>query len=764
MNEAQPGPRPDRFVGNLSGLGLTLDDLLLRLGLLGAGLLAFNAAADLWAQNDPPTFLFGLGLSALAWLVGSVAFLLACASRLNPRWVWLVLGVCLLTQLAYAYLAWWNYAPLTTHRAGETAAELAAQSLAQGLNPYETEPPLTQPALPALALWALGPLGLGQAKTLSFLFYLVALCLIFANAPPKLRPVILLPLLLWKPFLLLNLSGIHGMMWGALLAGVALLESRPRWQAVLFGLACAVSQQVWLVAPFLLLSRPHRSPKTCEVWRRFAAISLATFTLINAPFILWNFGAWRAGVFGLEPQLNSHGLTTLTQYNFLPLPAQFYSTLQVFAFALLLAFCRRRNVSPLIWLFPAILLWLSPRGLTSDWLYWLLPFLATCGSGFYPRPVALTKRSHLVLGSAAMLALVAAFISTPAIEVRLSLPFETSYADQPIITRLKLTVTNHSAATLAPQFAVQRNTGSPPFAWQVDSGPARLAPGESADYVISAGTANKAIPASGGGLVVVSDDHLRVVQHIPADSSFVKPDHLANPNFYFWGSGTNAPEGWRLELPDGASGVALVQPSSEPTTLVLQARVESSPASARLTQRIAFPDSLAVWVHPGNLEAYGFEFDDGSRVLRLLFGESEGRETLSEMEVEVRRRAPLNEWSKQVIDLPELYAELGWPLPPYSTRRFRGIEYQARQIEMSLLAASSQSEVTAWFGPIEQSEQTLTASAFVAEALADPGAFYLALGDAYCRQRNDELAEAAYRRALSFNANSNRPIMLECRP
>jgi hypothetical protein len=744
---------------NLQPSPLNLDNLLLRLGLLGAGLLAFNAAADLWAQNDPPTFLFGLALSALAWLFGSACFVLACASRLSPRWVWLVLGVCLFTQLAYAYLAWWNYTPLTAHRAGdEVAAGLAAQALSGGNNPYESNPPLTQPPLPALALWALGSLGLGGAKTLNFIFCLIALSLIFINASPQLRPVILLPLLLWKPFLLLNLNEINGMMWGALLAGVAFLESRPRWQAALFGLACSVSQQVWLAAPFFLI-RQWRATRNTKYAIRYTLIAFAVFALLNAPFILWNFGAWRAGMFALEPQFNSHGLATLTQYGLLPLPAQLYSTFQIFAFAAMLAFCWRRNVGPLVWLFPPILLWLSPRGLTSNWLYWLLPFLATGGSALQARwPVAGTRFARSVgLGLAALFALVAAFISTPAIEARLSLPFETSYADQPIITRLKLTVTNLSETMLTPRFAVQRNTGSPPLAWQVDSGPARLAPGESADYVISAGAANKAIPASGGGLVVVSDDTLRVAKRIPADSSFVKPAHIANPNFYFWGSGTNAPEGWRLELPGGASGAALVQSSGEPATLVLSARAESGPTSARLIQRIAFPDSLAVWVHPGNLEVYGLEFDDGSRVLRLLFGEAEGREMLSATEVETLRLAPLSEWSKQEIDLPELYAELGWPLPPFSTRRFRGIEYQARQIEMSLLAASSRSEVTAWFGPIEQSEQTLTASAFVSEALAHPDTFYLTLGGAYCRQRNDNLAEAAYRRALSFNANAEAP-------
>lgn len=744
---------------NVQPSPLNLDDLLLRLGLLGAGLLAFNAAADAWAQNDPPTFLIGLGLSALAWLVGSVAFLLACASRLNPRWVWLVLGVCLFTQLAYAYLAWWNYTPLTAHRADdETAAELAAGALAQGLNPYEIEPPLAQPALPALALWALTPLGLGQATTLSFLFYLVALYLIFVNAPPRLRPVTLLPLLLWKPFLLLNLDEISGMMWGALLAGVALLRPRSRWQAVLFGLACAVSRQVWLAAPFLLV-QIWRETRDARRLAHFALVGFGIFVLLNAPFILWNFGAWRAGVFALEPHLSSHSLAALTQYNLLLLPAQFYATLQAFAFALMLAFCWRRNVGPLIWLFPPILLWFSPRGQTSDWVYWLLPFLATRTSGFY----APIKRSHLALSSAATLALVAAFISTPAIEVKLSLPFETSYADQPIITRLKLTVTNLSETMLTPRFAVQRNTGSPPLAWQVDSGPARLAPGESADYVISAGAANKAIPASGGGLVVVyaGDGNLRGVQHIPADPSFVKPAHIANPNFYFWGRGTNAPEGWRLELPEGASGAALVQSLSQPVALTLSAKTVSGSTSARLTQRIAFPESVAVWVYPGNLEAYGLEFDDGSHMLRLLFGEADGRERLSETEAVVLRRAPLNAWSKQVIELPELYAELGWPLPPFSTRRFKGIEYQARQVEMSLLAASSQSEVTAWFGPIEQSEQALTASTFVDEALAHPDTFYLNLGDAYCRQRNDKLAEVTYRRALSYNPNAKAPQCIQ---
>jgi len=797
---------------------MSLNDIILRLGLVAAGLLLFNIGGDLWGQSTlAASLLPGLLLSFAAWGLGSVLFVLALLTTLNTRWAWLVLIACLLTQAAYAYLAWLNDTPLTTgHTDNEMIAEYAAQALWHGQNPYHWnyaditrvyrdrgsqvtpwldgagQSRLTYPALSTLMLAALSPFGVGP-RVMSVGFHLLTLMLVFIAAPTALRPLALLPLFI-KPFPFFSPNGIQDIAWSAALVGMILLWRRPMWRAVLFGLACAFRQQPWFVAPFLLIHLWHESGRSKNQVSRsrkarnlvfgrivqFAAISLGVFLALNLPFMLWDFRAWALGVFEpLYAQFNvySQGIAILSQLGLVLLPREFFTLLQASALGLMLFIHWRhpQRIGQAFWIFPGLFFWFYYRGLINYWLYWLPPLLVALSQrAFTPTsdvdsPARWRQTANVVtIGVAANLFVAAAFTwLAPVIEVNLFLPIETVYTHQPIVARFKVQVVNHSADILRPRFAVQGDSGTQPLPWKIEEGPESLAAGMAADYVINARSTGRTFPAGRGGLLVVADAggdyRLRATLPIPPDPSFIHPDHIANPQFRFWASGTNAPEGWQLRFSEGASGLALPRLFDDGPALNVTAQSESGPVEARVTQTITFPSGLfTVRVRPpdfrnlkrtfqphdfGSLDAYGLEFTDGAHTLQILFGNAEGREIVDELHVNVHQRTPLNEWSQQTVDLPRLYAELGWELPPFSFRKRGGVIYSARQVELSLLLIDSSNTLSGWFGPIEQG----VAYDPVAEALAHPGDYYLALGDDYCRQRNYDLAEGAYRRVRDYD-------------
>src|SRR5690606_34378533 len=95
-----------------------------------------------------------------------------------------------------------------------------------------------------------------------------------------------------------------------------------------YGLACAIKQNVWLLAPFLLI-RAWRSGGRREA-ARFALVSAGVFLLINLPFILMDPRQWLTGVLAVfvEPQIYlSLGLSRLTELGILLLPKSIYLAL-----------------------------------------------------------------------------------------------------------------------------------------------------------------------------------------------------------------------------------------------------------------------------------------------------------------------------------------------------------------------------------------------------------------------------------------------------
>jgi hypothetical protein len=773
---------------------LKLERVILRLGLLAAGLMLVNVGADLWLQSPLAASLtFGLALSFVAWSFGSGLLILALTANLNPRWVWAILVASLLAQTAYVYLARLNYTPLTaSHTDNEMVAEYAAQALKQGQNPYQwnygdtlrayrdrgglltpwldgsSQSRLTYPALPTLLLWGLDQVGLGQPRTVTLFFHFLLLVLLFLGAPPLLRPVALWPLL-FKLFVNLNLNGVQDVVWSTLLVGMILAWRRATWRAVLFGLACAFRQQPWFLVPFLLIQLWHEPGEAAERRHRaiyFAGFSLGVFIIINLPFILWDFRAWVGGVFEpLYAQFNfySQGLAIVSQLGWAPLPRQFYTLLQASSLFLMILIHWRhpRRIGQAFWIFPAIFFWLYYRGLSNYWLYWIPPLLAAASrfvSETVPaleEPLYRRRTMDIVVVMLAVNLFVGAVFSglPPTIEVNLFLPMETVFTGQPVVSRFKLAVTNHSQQIISPRFAVQGDSGAQPLPWKIELGPDRLAPGQSADYVIKTGSTGRAFAASRGGLVVVTDAAtdflLRTTTAIPADPTFANPDQIVNPKFYFWGNGTNAPEGWGLHLPEGVTGLALVQTMDDHVAVNLSAQTTTGPVSVRLRQTITFPGSFAIWLYPArsvNANAYGLEFNDGTHTVRVLYGAAAEKVVADGVQATVTRSAPLDKWSRQTIDLPKLYAELGWELPPFSIRKRNGVVYRARQIDLSLLVDDSQNTASAWFGSIEQGKLNLES-----ETLTHPDVYYANLAGAYCHQRNYDLAALAYQQAQTYN-------------
>jgi hypothetical protein len=785
----------DDPISQVHSLGERINErsIPLRLGLIGAGLLAFQTALSIWLQIESFWRPGILVLNSAAWILGITCWLAAMMTHVSRQTQWLVLVVLIGALWGSACIQWGNYSPITTaHMDNEMISEYAAEALWHGYNPYtwnfsdatrvyrdqgilvttfldgSKQNRIAYPALPMLLLAAFRVVGLGQVRLVSILFHTLLIILVFVCTPVRLRALLALSLFVIREFLFLTLGGNQDIVWCTLLVAMLLAWERPTLRAVLFGLACAFRQQPWFVIPFLLIYmwKEESSP----VGRRqriiyFLAVSFATFLVINLPFMLWNFQAWALSVFEhayAAFNVTSHGLGALAQYNLLPLPRSFFSILQLSSFLLMLIVHWRhpRSVGLAFWIFPGLFFWLYYRGLLNYWLYWIPPLLIALTRLRWNRARKLESGPHwqqtvyiIVVVLIANLLLAAFMMTRPAaITADLLYPPDT-YGDSSAY-RLALNVTNHSERQFYPRFAVQYD-GTQPLPWGIDEGPEVLAPGETGFYIIRTLTGSRMIPIARGAQLVLTDggnDYtLRLVMDIPAEPTLANPDLIMNPAFTFWSPDDQAPAGWSWLPPEGENISPRIVSMDGQTGLVLSVYH----GTTRLSQTITFPGRFSIQVYPTSGESdlsksmYGLELYDGKHRLWILFGDSDRYGLIEENLGFVYQRAPLDEWSKQEIDPADLYARFGWELPPYSVRNRQGIEFAAPQVDLSLLVAGE--KAAGVFGPIEQDPRFASSKSLVSEAVEHPDIYYVNLGDEYRRQRNYDLAEGAYRQAIAYN-------------
>ena len=305
------------------------------------------------------------------------------------RWQRIVLYMALITTLAGVFVFGWatNRGMFTTTQYtndGTSLDENAAIQLLQGHNPYTASnlvqiirnfnisPDLTTPlrqgqfanrlnypspidmmsvyatssksgqlpefeskvSYPALSFLSLVPfvwLGISNVLPLYLLCYIALVVLGWKMARRELRPWILL-------FSLANVAMIGSVVGGnldvlaILLVVIAWLGRERRWlSALMLGLALACKQPTWFFVPFyaILIFRTHGWKET--TWRVTIAGTLAL--AINLPFIVWNPGAWLAGVMApvSDPMFPMGvGIVGLVGSPFLPsyMPGIIYSILE----------------------------------------------------------------------------------------------------------------------------------------------------------------------------------------------------------------------------------------------------------------------------------------------------------------------------------------------------------------------------------------------------------------------------------------------------
>jgi len=506
------------------------------------------------------------------------------------------------------------------------------------------------------------------------------------------------------------------------------------------------------------------------------------FLLVNLTFIVWDPHAWWLGVF--EPiyarfDVISFGLGVLSQYGIVPFPREFYMSLQISSLLIMLAIHWRhpKAVGNVFWIFPAIFFWLYYRGLANYWIYWIPPLLLVLAQRIgsinditlpISRDRTRSLRTAAFAGALIIGNLALGFVyivREPPIDISGPAPFGVFIHSDQLVDQLIVRLKNSGSKVFAPRFAFQRSFHRA-IRWDIRGGPNVLMPGQTGEYII--GTSNPAdmLTASEGGQIIVTDaggDYLlRAILDIPPDPGLANTDLIANPTFSYWQADGNSPVGWNLSIEDGSSVIAQIETIDGYDALTFRATNSANSIDqpvARLSQTITFPDSFTISVYPTTRsadpmeDAYGLELDDGKHRLWVLFGDADDFGMLEEDFAYINVRSPLNFWSKQKIDLRELYVLFGWPLPDFTRRAVNGTEFQTRQVELSLLAMpTSGSEELAAFGAIEQNAEAPNPASFIAEALEHPDTYYVNVGDEYLKQRNFGLAQDAYLRAQTYNA------------
>lgn len=179
-------------------------------------------------------------------------------------------------------------------------------------------------------------------------------------------------------------GGVTDWLWVVPLISTAFYLHRGRlgYAGVALGIACAMKQQPWFLAPFALIwvykklaGHDDRATRR-EGMAAFVGGTAAGFIVLNIPFILWSPTDWIRGLLhpalgGLVP--DGQGLSVLTSRGILPIPGEFYTVLLGLLFVLALwAYTKWfSRLQDLLWVVPPALFLVSLRSFHSYFIYWL---------------------------------------------------------------------------------------------------------------------------------------------------------------------------------------------------------------------------------------------------------------------------------------------------------------------------------------------------------------------------------------------------------
>lgn len=287
-------------------------------------------------------------------------------------------------------------------------------------------------------------------------------------------------------------------------------------RALALGLALSIEQLSWFLFPFVILgiwlslAQALTRRRATVVVARFGAIAVATFLVINAPFVMAGAGSWFSGVLGPITGgtiVNGQGIVDTAIYFHIGGGdvAAFTAAATVSYLALLVAFgLWFSRLGRALFILPVIPFFLSARSLSGYWtiplLLWAVSLLTVSQAHFdrqstpesRPRGRRLVEAlfAALLVGTGGLLALA---LTTPApLQMTVTKVYEQGSLSN--ISRIVLLVQNNSSNTLRPHFTAEAGGQTTPF-WRVTNGASTMRPDSRRIVVIRAPKA-ESVPAS----------------------------------------------------------------------------------------------------------------------------------------------------------------------------------------------------------------------------------------------------------------------------
>lgn len=335
----------------------------------------------------------------------------------------------------------------------------------------------------------------------------VSVVVMFFVLPRRLRPLAII----W-PSLSVYIGDASGGVTDALFLPFLLLAAY-RWDhfgeggwkqwigPVCLGLAMAVKQTPWFIAPFVITAVALEVRTNGGTWGRtvrraaaYAGVAVVAFLVPNLPFLIASPSGWLRGV--LTPLLlpsvpGGQGLISLTLFEGLGggnLKLFTYAAVFLFAAFYLWYLASYPRLKAWTFLIPSLVLLLPTRSL-SNYLTMLAPVAVVAalsittaerqGRGLIP---VLKWPAWVAGGLAAAAAAAAVIMPAPLALAMTDVHTSGQYAR---IDRVTAVVTNHSRRPVRPAFTVE-NAGAVSAFWLRLSGPAVLAPGQGATYSLAA--------------------------------------------------------------------------------------------------------------------------------------------------------------------------------------------------------------------------------------------------------------------------------------
>jgi uncharacterized membrane protein len=380
-------------------------DLAVRFAAATAGALMLHYGWDFW--NAGNVYLHH-EIAAMDLLVYTEAFGLFWLALVQaPRWRGLagplILSAALLTAVVGTYT--WTHSVFRTYPTDVMAFDhYSAQLVLRGVDPYAVSmrpafqqfhiplifqtltwdgrlvDRLSYPAGSFLMFVPFVALGVSDLRWVVLLSHLAMLGVLYAASPGRFRPFVLIPVLACPEIVEFTGGGTVDIPWTLALLLMIVWQRRPFIAGLCYGAACALKQEPWFLAPFLVVYY-LRDCGDLPIRERFARLSAfagsaaALFLTVNGPFIAHDPQNWILGT--LEPALGNliafgQGPSMLVQFGASLSANAFLIVAGAIALVLLLSygvyFDKLRDA---VWMFPILITWFMPRSLHNYFVFWV---------------------------------------------------------------------------------------------------------------------------------------------------------------------------------------------------------------------------------------------------------------------------------------------------------------------------------------------------------------------------------------------------------